>query len=90
MFALGVRATRQPEKSGATAYRVSGIIAVLALVLPVATGQAHWGIIILPFALMRIALTSADKLGTDEARAIARRIQTFGGLWIAGWAGVLP
>lgn len=90
MYALGVRAAHRPVGAGATIYRMSGGVAVLALVLPVVTGQVHWGIVILPFALMRIVFMSADRLGTDEARAIARRTQLFGGLWIAGWAGVLP
>ncbi|MGA1376351.1 MAG: hypothetical protein ACO32H_07220 [Steroidobacteraceae bacterium] len=88
MWAMSVRLAESPTSQSATLFRIANTLVLLALGVPVVTGELHWGIVILPFALFRIAVNAASKI--SEARAVIQRIQWFGGAWVAGWAGVLP
>ena len=104
-FAMWCAAVRFLERPGAqtrSALLLTNTVAAAALLVPIVGGRIHWGIIILPFAVFRIAASTADKIRVNfagqsedpaalaEARAIAGRIQWIGGAWVAGWAGVLP
>jgi hypothetical protein len=88
MWGFSVRLVDSPSSNSATLYRVANTLALVSLGVPVVAGEVHWGIVVLPFALFRIAMNAASKI--DEARAVTQRIQWFGGAWVAGWAGVLP
>lgn len=88
MWAMSVRLAESPTSQAATLFRIANTLVLLALGVPVVTGELHCGIVILPFALFRIAVNAAPKL--SEARAVAQRIQWFGGAWVAGWSGVMP
>ena len=88
MWGLSVRLVDSSSSSSATLYRVSNTLALVALGVPVVAGEVHWGIVVLPFALFRIAMNAASKI--HGARAVTRRIQWIGGVWVAGWASVLP
>ena len=88
MWAMSVRLAESPTAQSPTVFRIANTLVLLALGVPVVTGVLHWGIVILPFALFRIAVNAAPKI--SEARAVIQRTQWFGGAWVAGWAGVLP
>lgn len=88
MWGLSVRLVDEPSSSSATLYRAANTLALVSLGVPVVAGEVHWGIVVLPFALFRIAMNALSKI--DGARAVTQRIQWFGGAWVAGWAGVLP
>jgi len=88
MWGLSVRLVDSASSNSATLYRMANTLALVSLGVPVVAGEVHWGIVVLPFALFRIAMNAASKI--DEARAVTQRIQWFGGAWVAGWAGVLP
>jgi hypothetical protein len=88
MWAMSVRLAESPTAQSPTVFRIANTLVLLALGVPVVTGVLHWGIVILPFALFRIAVNTAPKI--SEARAVIQRTQWFGGAWVAGWAGVLP
>lgn len=102
MWCCAVRLLDRPGAQTRTAFLLTNTLATAALLVPIVGGRIHWGIIILPFAVFRIASSTADKIrlsvfGTveaaaalAEARATAGRIQWIGGAWVAGWAGVLP
>jgi len=88
MWAMSVRLAESPSARSAVWFRIANTLVLLALGIPVVTGELHWGIVILPFALFRLAMNAAPKM--SEARAVIQRTQWFGGAWVAGWAGVLP
>ena len=88
MWGLSVRLVDSSSSSSATLYRVSNTLALVALGVPVVAGEVHWGIVVLPFALFRIAMNAASKI--HGARAVTQRIQWIGGVWVGGWASVLP
>jgi hypothetical protein len=88
MWAVSVRLVALPSSSAAALYRAANTLALVALGVPVVAGEVHWGVVVLPFALFRIAMDAASKI--EGARAVTQRIQWFGGAWVAGWAGVLP
>ncbi|MEY2624327.1 MAG: hypothetical protein RL412_102 [Pseudomonadota bacterium] len=88
MWGLSVRLVDSSSSSSATLYRVANTLALVALGVPVVAGEVHWGIVVLPFALFRIAMNAASK--SHGARAVTQRIQWIGGVWVAGWASVLP
>ncbi len=88
MWAMSVRLVEAPSSNVVTIYRAANTLALVALAVPVVAGEVHWGIVVLPFALFRIAMNAASHLA--GARAVTRRIQWFGGAWVAGWAGMLP
>lgn len=88
MWAVSVRLVALPSSSSAALYRAANTLALVALGVPVVAGEVHWGVVVLPFALFRIAIDAASKI--EGARAVTQRIQWFGGAWVAGWAGVLP
>ncbi len=102
MWCASVRLLGRPGPQTRPAFLLTNTVAAAALLVPIVGGQIHWGIVILPFAVFRIASSTADKLRVNfsgaakdattlaEARAIAGRIQWIGGAWVAGWAGVLP
>ncbi|MBM4233105.1 MAG: hypothetical protein FJ160_02850 [Gammaproteobacteria bacterium] len=89
---------RRPEPL----FSLTNAVAAAVQLVPIVSGRICWGVIILPFAVFRLAESTADKIRVKlagqsedpaalaEARAIAGRIQWIGGAWIAGWAGVLP
>jgi len=100
-FAMWCAAARMLETPGLqtrSLFLLANTAAVAALLVPVIGGRIHWGIVILPFAVFRIAAGAGEKIrrgaddaaGLEEARAIAVRARWIGGAWIAGWAGVLP
>lgn len=88
LWAICLRLVESPTARSATIYRLANTLVLLSLGVPVVAGAVHWGIVVLPFALFRIAMNAASKI--DEARAITQRIQWIGGAWVAGWAGVIP
>lgn len=102
MWCAAVRLLERPGTQTRSLFLLINTVAAAVLLVPVIGGRIHWGMIILPFAVFRIASNNADKIrvnfagqpedlaGLAEARAIAGRIQWIGGAWVAAWAGVLP
>ncbi|MBU6378451.1 MAG: hypothetical protein KJS95_07940 [Gammaproteobacteria bacterium] len=100
-FAMWCGALRLVEAPGAEArsmFRLANTLPLIALAVPAVGGEVHWGIVILPFAVFRVASSTADMIrpgkeyavSLAEAQDVARRIQWVGGAWVAGWAGVTP
>lgn len=103
MWCLCHRLLERPSAQARMVFLLANTAAVAVLVIPVIGGRIHWGIVVLPFAVFRVATNAADKIRVDEellsdrfasdmkeAREIATRIQWIGGAWVAGWAGVMP
>lgn len=98
MWCAAARLLEAPGSQTRSLYLLANTAAVAALLVPVIGGRIHWGIVILPFAVFRIAAGAGEKIRRGaadaaelgEARAIAVRARWIGGVWIAGWAGVMP
>jgi hypothetical protein len=98
MWCGAVRLLNAPGSQTRTLYRLINTLPLLTLAVPVIVGELHWGIVILPFAVFRIAAKAADQLlpvdiepaVLSDLCAMSRRTQWIGGAWVAAWAGVLP
>jgi len=98
MWSGAVRLVEAPRAESRTLFRVANTLPLIALAAPVISGEIHWGIVILPFAVFRVAASTADMIrpgkayadSLAEARDVARRIQWVGSAWVAAWAGVSP
>jgi hypothetical protein len=98
MWCGSVRVVASPRPDSRNVYRIANTLPMVALAIPVIQGEVHWGIVVLPFAVFRIASSTADKVrpgkahavGLAEAHEITRRTQWIGGAWVAAWAGVGP
>ncbi|MBM4216224.1 MAG: hypothetical protein FJ173_08655 [Gammaproteobacteria bacterium] len=59
---MSVRIVEASSSNVVTIYRAANTLALVALAVPVVAGEVHWGIVVLPFALFRIAMNAASHL----------------------------
>lgn len=95
-YAANVALAIRPPVHAPMVFRVLNTMVLVVLVVPVVAGQVHWAIVILPFAVFRIAMTRADELARSDVidrepvLDLSRKIYWISGGWIAAWISVLP
>lgn len=68
--------------------------ALIILGFAIVADQVHWGMIVLPFAVFRIAASAADAIlsgieferSVEEAWEISFKAYVVGAVWVAGWS----
>ncbi|MBU3671574.1 MAG: hypothetical protein FGM43_03415 [Sinobacteraceae bacterium] len=87
-------ASSMGDSAARSAYLGLHTSALIILGFAIVADQVHWGMIVLPFAVFRIAASAADAIlsgieferSVEEAWEISLKAYLVGAVWVTGWS----